>query len=125
MASNEFNPIKSVNGKEIPVPSSYTYKLEDVTASDAGRTEDTKMYKKRFGQTVGLGLAWQNISTDDVSAILKAFNPEYIVVTYLDAMQGAPVTSEFYVGNKTAPIYNANLGLWSNVSFDIIERSGT
>lgn len=121
---SELNPLRSVNGKAIKCPSSYLWKLEDISASDAGRTEDTVMHKKRLGQLVGLELSWQNISTIDVSEILQAFNPEYITVCYLDAMQGKYVTSEFYVGNRSAPMYNARKGLWSNLSFNIIERSG-
>ena len=123
--ATESNPIKSVDSKAIRCPSSYIWKLEDISASDSGRTEDTVMYKKRVGQLVGLELSWQNIETKDVSEILKAFNPEYITVCYLDAMQGEYVTSEFYVGNRSAPMYNAVKGLWSNLSFNIIERSGT
>lgn len=124
MAYSENNPIRSVDGKSVKCPSSYLWKLEDVSASDAGRTEDTMMHKKRIGQLVGIELSWQNIPTSEVSAILKAFNPEYIKVCYLDAMQGKYVTSEFYVGNRSAPMYNATKGLWQNVSFNLIERSG-
>lgn len=121
---DELNPIRSVNDKYIRCPSSYLWKLEDVSAADAGRTEDTMMHKKRVGQVVGLELSWQNIPTNEVSELLKAFNPEYITVCYLDAMEGKYVTSEFYVGNRSAPMYNSRLGLWQNVSFNIIERSG-
>lgn len=124
MAYSENNPIRSVDGKSVKCPSSYLWKLEDVSASDAGRTEDTMMHKKRIGQLVGIELSWQNIPTSEVSTILKAFNPEYIKVCYLDAMQGKYVTSEFYVGNRSAPMYNAAKGLWQNVSFNLIERSG-
>ncbi len=124
MAYSENNPILSVDGKSVKCPSSYLWKLEDISASDAGRTEDTVMDKKRIGQLVGIELSWQNISTSEASAILKAFNPEYIKVCYLDAMQGKYVTSEFYVGNRSAPMYNAAKGLWQNVSFNLIERSG-
>ena len=118
------NPIWSVDGEAVKCPSSYLWKLEDVSAADAGRTEDTVMHKKRIGQLVGLELSWQNLSTQDVSKILQAFNPEYINVCYLDAMQGKYVTSVFYVGNRSAPLYNASKNLWSNVSFNLIERSG-
>lgn len=118
------NPIKSVDGKPVKCPSSYLWKEEDVSASDAGRTEDTVMHKNRIGQIVGVELSWQNITTDEISAILQAFNPEYIKVCYLDAKKGKFVTSEFYVGNRSAPLYNATKGLWSNLSFNLIERSG-
>lgn len=121
---NENNPIRSVDGHSVKCPSAYTWKLEDISSSDAGRTEDTKMDKMRIGQVVGIELSWKNLTTEEVSAILKAFNPEYIMVSYLDAMEGTYVESEFYVGNRSAPLYNAAKGLWSNVSFNLIERSG-
>ena len=121
---NEYNPIRSVDGHSVKCPSAYTWKLEDISSSDAGRTEDTKMDKMRIGQVVGLELSWKNLTTEEVSAILKAFNPEYIMVSYLDAMEGTYVESEFYVGNRSAPLYNAAKGLWSNVSFNLIDRSG-
>lgn len=121
---SEFNPIRSVDGKAIKCPSSYVYKLEDISASDAGRTEDTKMDKMRIGQLVGIELSWVYLTNQEISELLTAFNPEYISVVYLDAMQGDYVTSEFYVGNRSAPLYNTRLGLWESVSFNLIERSG-
>ncbi len=121
---DERNPIRSVDGKPIKCPSSYLWKLEDVSAADAGRTEDTMMHKKRIGQVAGIELSWQNITSSEVSGLLKAFNPEYITVCYLDAMEAKYVTAEFYVGNRSAPMYNSRLGLWQNVSFNIIKRSG-
>ena len=121
---DENNPIRSVDGKAVRCPSSYTWKLEDVSNEDAGRTEDTNMHKNRIGQIISFELSWNNITTTEASAILKAFNPEYINVCYLDLMEGEYVTSEFYVGNRSAPCYNTRLGLWSNVSFNLIKRSG-
>ena len=52
------------------------------------------------------------------------FNPEYITVCYLDAMEGDYITKVFYVGDRTAPLYNTRMGLWQNVSFDLIARKG-
>lgn len=118
------NPIRSVDGEAVPCPSSYLYKLEDVSTADAGRTEDTLMHKKRIGQLVGIELSWQNIPTSEVSQILKAFDPEYVTVNYLDAKQGGYVTAVFYVSDRSAPLYNARKGLWRNVSFNLIKRSG-
>lgn len=119
------NPIRKVNGTAIAaVPSSYVWKLEDVSAHDAGRTEDIVMHKKRVGQVKGIELSWNYLSISTASAILKAFNPEYIMVEYLDAQEGAYVTAEFYVGNRSAPMYNATLGLWENISFNLVKRKG-
>ena len=121
---DEHNPIKSVDGFAIPCPSSFKWKLEDISSSDAGRTEDTKMDKKRIGQVVGIDLEWKNVSISDAAQILTAFNPEYINVCYLDAKAGEFVTSEFYVGNRNAPLYNAALGVWQSITLNIIERDG-
>lgn len=124
MEYDEHNPLRSVDGKLVKCPSSYQWKMQDISASDAGRTEDTKMDKKRIGQIRKIELEWQNVSITDAAAILQVFNPEYIEVCYLDAMTGTYRTSEFYVGDRSTPLYNAKLGVWNNVAFNIIERSG-
>lgn len=118
------NPIASVDGTAVKCPSKYQYELYDISDTDAGRTEDTKMDKKRIGQCVKLQLEWDYVTTAEGSAILQAFDPQYIHVRYLDLKRNAYRTSEFYVGDRTAPMYNAELGLWENVAFNIIERSG-
>lgn len=117
------NPITSVDGVAVKCPSVYQYDLQDVSASDAGRTEDVTMHKKRVGQVVKLELSWNYVTTAEGSAILQAFNPEYISIRYLDLMTGGYRTSEFYVGDRTAPMYNADRGLWTNITFNCIERS--
>lgn len=124
MADN-YNPIRSVNGTAVRCPSAYQYDLQDVSASNAGRTEDGKMHKERIGQCVKLELRWDYIPSADVAVILQAFNPEYFDVTYLDAKSGTYQTKEFYAGDRTAPMYNAKLGLWTNLTFNIIERTCT
>jgi hypothetical protein len=120
----EYNPIRTVDGVAVKCPSAYKWKLEDLSASDAGRTESTVMDKKRIGQIVGVELSWNKVSISDASTILKMFNPEYVEVCYLDAMEGKFVTTVFYVGERSAPLYNAELGFWDNISFNLIERSG-
>ena len=119
---DEYNPIETIDGAYVRSPSVFQWALQDVSASDAGRTEDALMHKKRIAQKVKLTLAWNNIDTDDASAILNAFNPEYISVKYLDPKEGEYVTKTFYVGDRSAPAYSTRLGVWQNVSFNIIEQ---
>lgn len=121
---NDYNPIRSVNGVAVKAPSAYKWKLEDLSASDAGRTEDTVMDKKRIGQLIGIELQWNKVSIPDAALILQLFNPEYIEVCYLDAKAGEYVTQTFYVGERSAPLYNGELGLWDNITFNLIGRSG-
>lgn len=118
-----YNPIKKVGlVSNIPPPTSYQWEREDLSNSSAGRTEDGKMHKNRIGYKISLTLSWENIETAVASLILKAFSPEYIDVTYLDPEEGTYSTKTFYVGNRTAPLYNCQCNLWSNISFKIIEQ---
>lgn len=93
----------------------------DVSASEAGRVESTKMMKMLLGQCVKLELAWQNVTNDVVKQVLTAFNREYFTVVYLDPLMGSYVSKEFYAGDRGATSYNTTLGLWT-VSLNIIER---
>lgn len=120
---NNYNPIRSVNGVAVKSPSVYKWKGEDLSAADAGRTEDGNMNKMRIGQIVGIELQWNKVSIQEASALLKAFDPEYIDVCYLDAKEGKYVTANFYVGDRSAPLYNGELGLWDNIAFNIIRRA--
>lgn len=116
------NPILFVNGSAVAAPSSYVWGLQDVSASDAGRTEDTLMHKERLSQKVKIELSWKYATIAEAAAILTAFNPEYVSITYLDAKAGDFLTKTFYVGDRSAPLYNATLRLWENISFNVIEQ---
>lgn len=119
----ENNPIRFVDGAVIPAPSSYVWKQEDVSSPGAGRTEDAKMHKLRIGSLISIELSWRNITTETAAQIVAAFKPEYINVCFLNLDAGGKyTTSEFYVGNRSAPMYNSALGVWSNLSFNIIQR---
>lgn len=131
----EYNPIAWVKaytpgsaiptaGDSVACPSKYQYSLQDISQSDAGRTEDTVMHKLRLGQACKIQLEWQNIKGDTASEILQAFNAEYIAVKFLDPYFNAYRVSVFYVGDRSAPLYNSRMNIWSNVAFNIIERAG-
>ena len=107
-------------------PSEIQYGLNDISSSDAGRTEDANvtMYKMRVGQKRKMTLSWQNLSLAEASEILQAFNPEYIYVRYLDVLEGQWNTRKFYVGDRSAAFFQVRLvngTTMKSVSFDIIE----
>lgn len=116
------NPIYSIDGVPgaVPPPSEFIYKVQDVSQSGSGRTQDGKMWKGRIGQCVRIDLKWQNVTTAVATDILRAFNPEYINVNYIDLLCGGFVTENFYVGDRNNPMYNQAMGLWSEISFAII-----
>lgn len=121
MPDQAFNPIKTVGGVAIPCPSKYDWKLSDVSAADAGRTEDALMHKMRIAQKVHIELEWQNVSDSVAQAVLTAFQPEYINVNYFDYKAMAFQTKRFYVGDRTVTSYNRLLGI-GTISFNIIEQ---
>lgn len=113
-----------VDGKEIRDPSTFSWGLMDISSSSSGRTEDMVMHKDRKGQKRKIQLSWNGIRKEEAAAILQAFNPEYVNVRYPDAMSGVDEERTFYVGDRSAPmkIWTINNKLYTQVSFDIIER---
>ena len=122
MSETTINPIKAVdNTSNLLCPSKYEWKLSDVSAADAGRTEDGKMHKMKITQKVHLELEWQNISEAFATAILTAFQPEYISVQYFDYKSMGYETKTFYVGDRSVTAYNRAKQLCT-IAFNIIER---
>ena len=113
----------TVDGVSIPCPSVFTWGLQDISASESGRTDDTIMHKNRVGQKRKISLQWNAKDRATTAQILQAFNPEYISVKYPDAMSGTDETRTFYVGDRTAPVKYWWVGkqLYESISFDIIE----
>lgn len=116
------NPIRTVNGYACKCPSAYEWTQEDLSNSDAGRTEDGLMHKNFIRTADKISLSWAYLTTAEVKTILNLFSPEYIEVEHLNPKTGGYVTKTFYVGNRSVPLYNAELDRWTNVSFGIIER---
>lgn len=118
------NTMIKVNGAWIKTPSSFSWGLQDVSASDAGRTQDALMHKNMVAQKRKVALTWAAPTPAEARAILTAFNSEYFNVTYYDPLDGDMVTRTFYAGDKSAPVkvWMANNKRYEQISFDIIER---
>ena len=113
-----------VDGVAVKSPSSFTWGLQDVSDSESGRTMDAIMHKNRIAQKRKINLEWWGLRPEDAAKVLQAFNPEYIMVTYPDAMSGTDETREFYVGDRSAPVQQWFVGgkLYSKITLNIIER---
>lgn len=114
----------TVDGVAMPCPSSFNWGLQDISAAESGRTDDTLMHKNRVGQKRKISLQWIGRTWQEVSLILRAFNPEYVSVRYPDMMSCAYETRTFYVGDRSAPVKIWWVGTkrMESLSFDIIER---
>lgn len=82
------------------------------------------MLKNRVCQKRKILLTWTELTLDEISTVMQAFNPEYFSVTYTDFLDGQVETRTFYVGDRTAPvrIWTSDLKRIETLSFDIIER---
>lgn len=114
----------TVDGVAMPCPSVFNWGLQDISAGESGRTDDTLMHKNRVGQKRKLGLQWNAKNWPTTSKILQAFNPEYIRVRYPDMMSGVYETRTFYVGDRESPVKYWWVGnkLIETITFNIIER---
>lgn len=114
----------TVDGVEMPCPSTFDWNLQDISAGESGRTDDVLMHKNRVGQKRKIKLAWIAKDWQTTAKILQAFNPEYINVRYPDMMAGSYQTRTFYVSDRASPVKHWLVGrkLIERISFDIIER---
>lgn len=119
----------TVDGATIKSPSALTWSVQDISSPDAGRTLDGIMHKERLplpgGQKRKLKLEWGLVRFGAESrAILQAFTPEYVSVTFPDPQEGEMVTKTFYTGDKETQFRTWWDGkqLLTNLSFSIIEQ---
>lgn len=118
------NTMIKVDGVKVKTPSTFTWSINDVSASSAGRDTAGRMYKERVTRKRKIVLAWSGPSPTEAKAILEAFSKEYFKVTYFDPLAGATQTRTFYAGDQTAPVKRWAVGnkVFEQISFDIIER---
>lgn len=107
-------------------PSSLSWGLQDISASEAGRTQDGLMHKMMVTQKRKLDITWNLPTAAEAAAILSMFNHEYFYVRYFDPMDNALQTRCFYVGDRSAPFQWYQLPgkgtRFTTVQFNIIER---
>jgi len=109
---------------DIPCPAhngGYQWSKEDIHDETAGRPLSGDMVVKRIGRVVKIGLEWRNVDYQTGSKALSAFQSEYSKVEFLDAEHGGYITRVFYTGGRKAALYNHAKGLWSSISFNIIQ----
>lgn len=114
------------SGVSLPDPSSLTWSENDISASDAGRGQDLKMYKGRLGRKVKYSLSWNMVTAEQASTILTAVDDEYFEASIWDAKAGQAVRRWYYRSDPSAPVQiwfdSASRKLFQKISFNIIER---
>ena len=107
----------------LPAPTKSDWSKMDLSAPDAGRVESGRMLKKRKGKADRIDLEWQMISRADTALVLQAFDPEYVLVEYLDAKVGQWVTKHFYTGDMKTVGWLPHVDSWESVTLPIIRAT--
>lgn len=118
------NTMIRVDGKRVKTPSSFRLSFQDISTSDAGRTQDGLMHKNRVARKRKISLAWNGPTPQEAHEILTAFAPEYFNIEYYDPLVGGTTTKTFYSGDQEAPVKIWTVGnkRYEQISFDVIER---
>jgi len=115
-----------VNGEAVKDPSSLTWGLQDISSSEAGRTDDINatMHKCKITNKRKLSLGWQNIKPAEAAKILSQFEDEYFQLTYPDVKTNSMLKKEFYCGDITCPFrwWHRYGKYYSELSFEVVER---
>ncbi len=107
----------------LPALSKSDWAKQDLSAPDAGRLESGRMLKKRVGKADRLDLEWKVIKRIDAATVLQAFDPEYILVEYLDAKKGDWRTEHFYSGDMQTTGWLPHLDSWKLATLSIIRAT--
>ena len=111
-----------INGVKVPTPQTYGWSKEDLDSEEGtGRNNaDGTMFRDRVSTKRKLSFTWPPLSIKDTSTLLKALEPVFIEVTYLDAYEGDYLTKTFYAGPQSANC--GHRSRWLGISANLIEK---
>ncbi|MFT8916564.1 hypothetical protein DLJ48_06895 [Oenococcus sicerae] len=115
----------AIGGTQVKSPQTLTWVIQDIDAK-ASRDSNGTMHRDRIASKIKLTVKWGPLTVTECKAILTAISGQFFSCTYLDAQAGGMVTKQFYVGDRTAPVYTFNEQLsqyvWTDLEADFIEQ---
>lgn len=111
-----------INGVNITSPKAFSVTINDIDKDTTTRTADGKLHRDRLTVKRTLSLQFPPLTNSQISTLLNAMSSTFFTCNYPDPMVGGNTTKTFYVGNRTAPLFNYNTSLWESVSFELIEQ---
>lgn len=125
------------NEKRVFHPSKMELGLQDVDL-DSGRVSSGTMVRYRKGVKRTLNLTFGPMTTGQMASVLRALDSfgtvgvssgseAFFRVIYTDPRSGSSsdgyrVTKWFYAGDRTTPCYSEELGLWEELTVEVVER---
>ena len=89
---------------------------------ESGRSASGKMQRNMLGTCYTYKVTLPPCTTDLMRTALRALSGKYQECTFFDPIKGANRTSTYYVGDRTASVYNYGLDLWNSLEFTMIEK---
>ncbi|MDY4971493.1 MAG: hypothetical protein SO101_14755 [Lachnospiraceae bacterium] len=114
-----------VNGVYLKDPSFMSWGIKEIVNGENGRVEDGTMFKNVVAVKRKLSLGWNYPNSQEIADILQAFKPQYVKVTYHDAMDNELQTRTFYcTSDLSTPVqmWTAGKKLYSSITIDLEER---
>ncbi len=119
--------ILQINKLNIADPMTLTWDIYDLDSEDgAGRNQLGEMFRDRVAVKRKINCTWGPMEPLEMSILLKAMDNVFFTLRYPDAHDGAYREGEFYVGDRSTPMYVWNNDkqkfLWEGLSANFIER---
>lgn len=115
-----------VDGITIPVPTEYSFSVEDLSSQLTGRTLDGVMHKDVVAVKDSYTCKWKKLTWEDTATLLNAIDgKESFLFTYADPrVPNQMLTNRFYVGQRTTPVgvikELPEKSYWKDISFTFI-----
>ena len=100
------------------------WQRNDIDSPETGRTLDGVMHRGRVTTKIRLDITCKPLKASELSIVLNAIYPEYVVVVYDDPMSGR-VTKTMYSNNNPASYLMPQSDgddLWTGITFPLVER---
>lgn len=112
-----------------------TYSRQSYDGSSAGRNQNGEMIRDQIAQKDKWQLEFVPCTQTQMGNLLKELDNETFQFTYPNPLypnanggvSGKVITKTFYCGDRSAPVFQISptgsreVGLWNNLTFDVIE----
>lgn len=96
--------------------------LQDLDSEESVRNVLGTMMRDRIGTKAKIALDFGPLSSYQMSALLAAVAPVFFTVTYRNPVTGTNRTAQFYVGDRSAGLLREDIGMWTGLKMNLIER---
>lgn len=114
--------IITIDGVDLPAPSSFKIQQSDLDSSDTNRNEEGYLQRDRIRQGIyKLELEWKGITNAQLAIILNTIKPASVAVKF--PTENGLVTKTMYVGNRNIEVarYKGTNDIRWNLSFNLTE----